>query len=454
MTGRRLTSLLAYVTTAAAGASLLTGCGVIPGTTGGSREPVTVMTWAPDGTRATNQPGMPAMAQAFARWVNASGGIDGHELKILTCNEQNTSSGAAACARRAVREKVVAVVGSYSQNGRAFMAPLEAAEIPYIGGYGISEDEFTSPLSYPVNGGLASLMAGHGMQLAESCRKVSLVRPDTLAGDKLPDLLNSGLRKSSHDGATDIPAVEDAAEYTAQAERARTRAGADDGCVAAVLGERTQTFFDSFRRLPADEDATGDGSGGGSDDDSSDDGSGGGSGDGSGDGSGGGEDAESVRISSVLGSVSQPVIDRTGGAHSPFEGAYVTGWYPEANDERWAPMRKVIKEHAFVDNRVDPTDAGVQTTWIAYTVLKKVIESLDTDSITAGAVAHALDQGVRIDTGGLTPALRWRYEDMLGAPRFPRIVNHEVTFQVVRKGQLVAQKPGFVDVGETVLSAP
>ncbi|MGW6564455.1 ABC transporter substrate-binding protein [Streptomyces sp. NPDC054975] len=440
MTGRRLTSLLAHVTTAAAGASLLTGCGVIPGTTGGSREPVTVMTWAPDGTRATNQPGMPAMAQAFARWVNASGGIDGHELKILTCNEQNTSAGAAACARRAVREDVVAVVGSYSQNGRAFMAPLEAAEIPYIGGYGVSEDEFTSPLSYPVNGGLASLMAGHGMQLAESCRKVSLVRPDTLSGDKLPNLLNSGLRKSSHDGATDIPAVEDAAEYTAPAERARSKAGAEDGCVAAVLGERTQTFFDSFRRLPADEDGGSEGrSEGRSDGESDADDS---------------KNAESVRISSVLGSVSQPVIDRTGGAHSPFEGAYVTGWYPEANDERWAPMRKVIKEHAFVDNRVDPTDAGVQTTWIAYTVLKKVIESLDSESISAAAVAHALDRGVRVDTGGLTPALRWRYEDMLGAPSFPRIVNHEVTFQVVRKGQLVAQKPGFVDVGETVLSAP
>ncbi|MFD7325411.1 ABC transporter substrate-binding protein [Streptomyces sp. NPDC059875] len=434
MTGRRrTTSLLAYVTTAAACASLLTGCGVLPGTTGGSREPVTVMTWAPDGTRATNQPGMPAMAQAYARWANANGGIDGHELRILTCNEQNTSAGAAACARRAVQEKVVAVVGSYSQNGRAFMAPLEAAGIPYIGGYGISEDEFTSPLSYPVNGGQASLMAGHGMQLAESCRKVSLVRPDTLAGDKLPDLLNSGLRKSSHSGATDIPALEDAAEYTQQAERARTKAGREDGCVAAVLGERTQTFFDSFRRLPESGEADG-----GNDD-------------------GGGEDGktgDSVRISSVLGSVSQPVIDRTGGAHSPFEGAYVTGWYPEANDARWAPMRKVIKEHAFADNRVDPTDAGVQTTWIAYTALRKVIESLDSDTITAGALSHALDRGVRIDTGGLTPELRWRYEDMLGAPRFPRIVNHEVTFQVVRKGQLVAQKSGFVDVGDTVLGAP
>ncbi|MFF5787064.1 ABC transporter substrate-binding protein [Streptomyces sp. NPDC012693] len=450
MTGRRLTSLLAYVTTAATGASLLTGCGVLPGATGGSREPVTVMTWAPDQTRATNMPGMPAMAQAYARWINSRGGIDGHELRVLTCNEHNTSTGAAACARRAVREKAVAVVGSYSQNGRAFMAPLEAAGIPYIGGYGISEDEFTSPLSYPVNGGLASLIAGHGMQLAESCRTVSLVRPDTLAGDKLPELLNSGLRKASHRNAVDIPAVEDAAEYTAQAGRAREKAGEENGCVTAVLGERTQTFFDSFRRLPETEAEAGEGGGKG---EGVGRGEGASDGTGEGDGDSGGKPG-AVRISSVLGSVGQPVIDRTGGARSPFEGAFVTGWYPEASDKSWAPMRKVIQEHAFADNRVDPADAGVQTTWIAYTVLKEVVEALDTDRVTATQIAHALDRGERIDTGGLTPALRWKYEDLLGAPGFPRIVNREVTFQVVRGGRLVAQRPGFVDVGETVLSAP
>ncbi|MFJ5706504.1 ABC transporter substrate-binding protein [Streptomyces sp. NPDC093105] len=426
MTGRRLSSLLASVTAAAAGASILTGCGVLPGATGGSREPVTVMTWAPDQTRATNMPGMPAMAQAYARWVNSQGGIDGHELRVLTCNEQNTPAGAAACARRAVRENAVAVVGSYSQNGRAFMAPLEAAGIPYIGGYGLTDDEFTSHLSYPVNGGLAALIAGHGMQLAESCRKVSLVRPDTLAGDRLPKLLDAGLKKASKRGAVDIPAVEDATEYTEQAASARDKAGTEDGCVAAVLGERTQTFFDSFRRLPK---ATGGAQA-----------------------TDGEDDAETVRISSVLGSVGQPVIDRTGGARSPFEGAYVTGWYPEADDKSWEPMRKVIREHAFADNRVDPTDTGVQTTWIAYTVLKEVIESLDKDTITSSRIAEALDRGAQVDTGGLTPKLRWMYEDLLGAPDFPRIVNHEVTFQVVRKGRLVAQKPGFVDVGPTVSS--
>ncbi|MER6912413.1 ABC transporter substrate-binding protein [Streptomyces sp. NPDC000594] len=451
--------------TVTAGALLASGCGALPGS-GGSRETVTVMTFAPEKTGSTNMPGMPAMAHAYARWVNDGGGIDGHQLRVITCNERNTSRGAAACARRAVAEGVDAVVGSYSQHGNAFMSPLEAAGIPFIGGFGASKEEFRSPLSYPVNGGQATLLAGHGVQLADVCREVALVRPDSYAGDQLAPLLNAGLAEAGN-RTTDVLAPEDATEYGKAAAEARRTAGtgagassasgtgdagtggsdadgsgtggsdadgsgtggsdadgsgtggsdaggSDDGsrpgCVTAALGDRTETFFDSFRRLP--------------------------------------EDDLGVRVSSVIGSVGQPLIDRTGGPDGPFEGAYITGWYPAPGDSRWGAMKRVIDEYAFADNRVDPADAGVQTTWIAYTVLRSVLEELDSDDVTPSAVARSLDDGTRVTTGGLTPELRWEFDDMFGAPDFPRIVNLRVTFQVVREGRLVAQRKDFVDVSD------
>lgn len=395
---------------AVAGASLLVGCGVLPGS-GGSKDPVTVMTWAPMGSNATNLPGMPAMAKAYARWANASGGINGHELRVLTCNERNSSAGAAGCARRAVKEKAVAVVGSYSQHGREFMAPLEAASIPYLGGYGITEEEFNSYLSYPVNGGQATLLAGNGRQLARNCDRTAMVRPDTITGDDFPDLLDSGLAQGRRGPAVDIRAAEDASDYTRTATRAREQARSG-GCVTAVLGDRTETFFDSYRRLP--------------------------------------DDGRDIRVSSVLGNIGQALVNRTGGRSGPFEGAYLTGWYPVASDPAWKPMRKVIGTYAFGDNDIDPTDPGTQTTWIAYTALRAVIGAIDDDEVTPGKITDALDRGLRVNTGGLTPPLRWRYEDMPGVPGFPRIVNGDVTFQVVREGRLVAEKKGFVDVGHTL----
>ncbi|GAA2330746.1 lipoprotein [Streptomyces caniferus] len=389
-----------------------------------------MMTWAPEGTKATNMPGMPAMAQAYARWVNSRGGIKGHPLKVLTCNEHNDSVTAAHCAQRAVDEGAVAVVGSYSQFGRSFMSPLEVKGIPFIGGYGASDEEFESPLSYPVNGGQASLLAGNGRQLARDCSRVALVRPDSIQGDQMPSLLNSGLQSGSRHPAKDIKAPEDGTDYSSAVNHALDGVGADPAvygtsaaggkapgsCVTASLGDHTDAFFDSFRRLQ--------------------------------------EDSPKVRVASVLGSVGQSLLNRTGGSAGPLEDADITGWYPVAHDSRWQPMRKVINDFAFDDNRIDPADQGVQTTWIAYTVLRALIEQLDAagvEDITPHALQTTLDRGDRaIDTGGLTPKLRWRDDDLLAVQDYPRIVNGMVTYQVVRDGELTAARDGFVNVAKTL----
>ncbi|GAA2599596.1 ABC transporter substrate-binding protein [Streptomyces lienomycini] len=400
-------------------ASLAAGCGVVPGTAGGSGDgPITVMTWAPQDTGATNKPGMPALARAYARWINAQGGLGGRELNVLTCNDHNDAVTAAKCARRAVKEGAVAVVGSYSQYADSFMPVLEGAGIPYIGGYGITNAEFTSPLSYPVNGGQPALLAGLGGALADSCGPVALVRPDTIAGDQLPALLDSGLISGGHEPARDQRAAEDATEYDGQAGRALRRASADPaepGCVVPVLGDRTGTFMDSFRRAR--------------------------------------EDHPDVRTATVLGSVDQTTVNASGGASGPYEGAYVTGWYPAVSDSAWAGMKKVVKEQAFGDNDVDAADAGVQTTWIAYTVLQAVVGSLGDGEVSAGTVRRALDGGLEIDTGGLTPPLRWTFADKLASVGFPRLVNADVTLQVVREGRLVSAREGAVDTTRTLQDA-
>ncbi|MGW0499168.1 ABC transporter substrate-binding protein [Streptomyces sp. NPDC003007] len=403
--------------TAVACASLLAGCGVVPGTTGDAGgDTITVMTWAPQNTKATNKPGMPAFARAYARWINAGGGINGRKLNVLTCNDHNDSVAAAKCARRAAKENVVAVVGSYSQYAGSFFPSLEGAGIPYIGGYGITNDEFTSPLSYPVNGGQPALLAGLGSALSD-CGPVALIRPDTLAGDQLPPLLDSGLKAGGHRASNDQRAAEDATAYDDQAERAlrTTTGGTGQGCVVPALGDRSGTFMDSFRRAR--------------------------------------EDYPDVRTATVLGSVDQTVIDATGGASGPYEGSYITGWYPVASDPRWDEMKQVIRQEAFGDNRIDPADAGVQTTWIAYTVFRQIAESLGDGEVTADTVTQALDDGLKVSTGGLTPTLQWQFQDKLAAVGFPRLVNANVTLQVVREGRLVSARKGFVDTTKALQDA-
>lgn len=415
MTERRTRRARQAAVSLLATSALLSGCGVLPGGAGGSPGPVVVMTWAPVDTKSTNMPGMLAMAQAFEHYVNDQGGLAGHKLKVITCNERNDSVVVSHCAQQAADAGAVAVVGSYSEEGGSFTTALESNGIPYIGGYGITQDEFQSMLSYPVNGGLPALLAGSGRELADLCKKVSLIRPDTITGDQFPIFLDQGLQAGHRGPATDIPTQDDASDYTSVAERAIGN-NKPSTCVTSVLGDHTSTFFDSLRRL------------------------------------GDSDEAPRVRLSSVIGSVQQSLVDSTGGSGSPLENAYITSWYPPASDPKWDAMKSVINKYAFGDDRIDVADPGVQTTWIAYTVFAKVVRAMgDKASITADSVQHALNGTTGLSTGGLTPDLGWTDSDLLDVPDHTRMVNAKVTYQVVRDGRLVSARPGFVDLEQTLL---
>jgi branched-chain amino acid transport system substrate-binding protein len=389
---------------------------MLPGSAGGSPGTVTVMTWAPVDTKSTNMPGMPAMAQAFEHYVNDQGGLDGRKLKVLTCNERNDSVAVTDCAQKAADAGAVAVIGSYSEEGDSFTAALESDNIPYIGGYGITQDEFQSLLSYPVNGGLPALLAGSGRELANMCKKVTLVRPDSITGDQFPLFLDQGLKVAGQPKATDLLTADDTSDYNAVAERA---IGNDkpSTCVSAVLGDHTSTFFDALRRVGPD------------------------------------GSQPRVRLSSVIGSVQQSVIDSTGSADSPLENAYITSWYPPASDPKWNEMKAVVNKYAFGDDRIDVADPGVQTTWIAYTVFAKVVRAMGEKAhITADSVRRTMDRTTHLSTGGLTPDLGWTDSDVLHVPNHARMVNAKVTYQVVRQGRLTSARPGFTDLTSTLRS--
>ncbi|GAA2743160.1 ABC transporter substrate-binding protein [Kitasatospora cinereorecta] len=365
-----------------------------------------VMTWAPSDTGSADRPGMTALADAIGRELGAKGGLGGRKVRVLTCNEHNTADGATACARQAVDAHVVAVVGSASQFGTNFMPTLESAGIPYLGGYGLSSPEFSSPLSYPVAGGMPALVAGSGRQLVEAgCKQISLIRPDTRVGDSLAGYL-SGALKQTQVKLTDVKAPEMSNDYTPVARKAI----ADDkggNCVLSALGsEPTSNLLDPYRRLAP----------------------------------------KNTQFASVIGSVQQSVVDSTGGDNGPLRGAYATAWFPAESSRVWDGLRATARTYGG-GATIDVSDPGVQTTWVAYEVLKQAASRVDKSrTLTAKALQTVLDSGDPIDTGGTTPPLSWGMTNMLPSADSPRLVNTSVTFQQVQGGRLVEQHNGFIDV--------
>jgi ABC-type branched-subunit amino acid transport system substrate-binding protein len=383
----------------------LSGCG--GDASADPSSPITVMTWAPMNGSAGSEPGMPGLAEAIGRYFNDNGGVAGHPVKVITCNEQNNSDGAIACANQAISAHAVAVVGSDSQYGDQLMPLLEGAGISYIGGSGASAAEFSSPYSYPVNGGYQTLLVGNGEQLAAAgCRRVAIVRPDSAVGDSMYTFLNNGLAQYNLT-ATDVPAKEGRTTYEHEVQVAVGSDRAHDCVTSALDAVSTQTFFDSWRQYGP----------------------------------------QNAHLSALIGSFQQSLVDSMGGASGPLEGALATGWYPPDSNPVWNEMHTVIKKYAFTDNSINPSDPGVETTWIAYEVFKKVVDGLKGQPVTAQSVHAAFDATGPVGTGGATPPLAWQDGNLVSLAATPRTVNTDVSFQQVINGQLSEAHSGLVNVG-------
>ncbi|MCL5039906.1 MAG: ABC transporter substrate-binding protein [Firmicutes bacterium] len=80
-------------------------------------------------------------AELAVKEINAAGGIDGRELKLLVNDDRLDSKEAVNIANKLIGEKVVAVIsGSYSGTTRAVAPVLQQAKIPMITAYAVHPD--------------------------------------------------------------------------------------------------------------------------------------------------------------------------------------------------------------------------------------------------------------------------------------------------------------------------
>jgi branched-chain amino acid transport system substrate-binding protein len=105
------------------------------GTSGGtsSSGTITVMALGVYSSPVFSVPQAADAVELAAAQINKAGGINGKQLKVITCNEQNNPSIAAQCAQKAVSDHVAALVGRTTLNGDAVVPILQKAQIPDIG---------------------------------------------------------------------------------------------------------------------------------------------------------------------------------------------------------------------------------------------------------------------------------------------------------------------------------
>ncbi|HTN81808.1 MAG TPA: ABC transporter substrate-binding protein [Acidimicrobiales bacterium] len=189
------------------------------------------MTVGPTDAPGFSIPSIPVGAQQAIDEINAAGGINGRQVELITCNDQNDPNVAAQCGKQAVDEGVVALVGGLSLFDLNILPALQQAGIPWVGL--TSSDSFDQDGVYLFGGDGASAFTGIGGALAkEGCKNVAILLSASAAPANGPQI-QAGVEAGGAKVVTTLNAPATGADWAPTVEAAR-KSGAD--CIASGAG--------------------------------------------------------------------------------------------------------------------------------------------------------------------------------------------------------------------------
>jgi ABC-type branched-subunit amino acid transport system substrate-binding protein len=151
----------------------------IPSASAKTLSPVKIMVVAPIDTPTDSIIEAPAAVQAAAKQINRQGGLKGHSIQVITCNDQGSPNSAAQCADQAVSDGVLAVVGTFSTFSNDLYPALARAGIVDLGETPLTAADFSNPLSYPIQAGTIVQFTADGVLAArEGCTKIASMGPN------------------------------------------------------------------------------------------------------------------------------------------------------------------------------------------------------------------------------------------------------------------------------------
>lgn len=135
---------------------------------------------------------------AKADQVNAAGGINGQQIKVIVCDDQHDPNQATACARQAVSDGALATLAPSSAAGFGpqVLPALAAAKIPVIDMPATDSTVWTYSNSYPFDPGAPAQYAGVALALKQSgCTDVGSIQLPVPAGATSAKFLADGVTK-------------------------------------------------------------------------------------------------------------------------------------------------------------------------------------------------------------------------------------------------------------------
>lgn len=210
--------------------------------------PVTIYNIAPIKTQVTDLSDVQATIRAAARALNADDGIGGHEVVVKFCNDVDANA-ELACARRAIRDKAIAFVGSANVlNPAAALGELRKAKIASVAPLALTQVEYGSPINFPLYTTSFGLLACPQMiTQATGAKSVDVITADLPIQKELLKTIGAvtAVQKIKYGGGVAVPLT--------QSDLSSAVKQLDGEAVIDILGPPVQSsLFGAIRSLGED----------------------------------------------------------------------------------------------------------------------------------------------------------------------------------------------------------
>jgi ABC-type branched-subunit amino acid transport system substrate-binding protein len=382
--GLAITSLLSLAACSSSSKNSSSGSGTGGSTLTGS--PIVIQAQSAVNSQLASLPQFLDVAQVYAKSINAAGGIGGHPLKITTCDNQAAPTQTVTCARQAVSDHAVAVVG-FAIETPAMLKALSDAKIPFLNGVAHTPDALTNPISFPVTvGSTYSVLGQVALAAKEGCKTASLVTNEGFVAVAQLQQKLAAAQGITIKIVTYPTNASDAAPYVAK------MAGSD--CM--MVGATSDQFVAQLgAALPQ----------------------------------------SGVKFAHII---APPTLSTEIASKSPatWEGALIAGTVTDVATPPWAKFVAAVKAYSTVDQSKSP-ETLAQPVWVSMAVLGNVLRDVvqQKKDLTAASVLSALNATTSANSDGTGPRLDFtKNSSIQGAPR---LFAPEVGFSTVKSGKVV-----------------
>jgi len=364
-----------------------------------SGDPIRVMTVTTLNAAGPTYQNIANTAEVYAEYINARGGVAGRPLEVTVCDEQFDAAVATTCAREAVEEDMVAIVGSFTFFAESIVPVVAESDISWFGPCcPITPSELTSPHSFPIGNQPMYAVGAVSRAIDDGCTSINAVIIDG-AQIFVPPMENAIEALGQSFGETVIlpPTAQD---YSAEVAQALSN---DADCVIVIVSEGPYITWNTAWTQS-------------------------------------GTDAVQYGPQGNLNEIS------AAGNEEATDGDIIAGMYPDISTSPWDEYRLALDEGGFDTSEQDYNSLGGMGTWAAFVGFTQIAETIDGD-ITAEAFFEAASNTSNLDLDGMVPNLDFTQEWTDGLEGSQRLFNRSVVFSTLDDGKVVPLTTEFEDVG-------